>query len=103
LLRAARQPAFASLSRWRAKGPGGRGWVDEETYDRGYVAQLAALDPQQVWDRLHALAGDHEPVLLCWERPPFTATNRCHRRLVAAWFRATLGHQVDEAPAASVS
>ena len=75
-----------------AKGPGGRGWVNEQTYDRGYAAQLAALDPQAVWDRLHELAGNAEPVLLCWERPG----ERCHRRTVARWLHATLGRQVDE-------
>jgi hypothetical protein len=44
-----------------------------------------------VWGELHRLAvhrlaGGAEPVLLCWERPPFTADNWCHRRMVAAWF-----------------
>jgi hypothetical protein len=49
----------------------------------GYAAQLAALDPQQVWDRLHDLAGAGiEPVLLCWERPPFTARTVA---IVALW------------------
>jgi len=36
-------------------------------------------------------------VLLCWERPLFRMPgNWCHRRLVADWFAATLGHQVYE-------
>ena len=61
-----------------------------------YAAILDRLDPQQVWDDLHRLAGDQEPVLLCWERPPFTPTNWCHRRLVADWFRDRLGIEVPE-------
>ena len=61
-----------------------------------YAAILAALDPQEVWDILHEKAAGAEPVLLCWEKPPFTATNWCHRRLVAEWFQKTLGHEVPE-------
>jgi hypothetical protein len=51
-----------------------------------------------------------EPVLLCYEVPPFTAPqpiaqaglttigrqNWCHRRLVAVWFQETLGIEVAE-------
>jgi len=48
-------------------------------------AILARLDPRRVVEDLHRLADPHAPVLLCWERPPFTATVWCHRRLVAAW------------------
>lgn len=61
-----------------------------------YQAILDRLDPQQTWDQLHALAGGHEPVLLCWERPPFTASNWCHRRLVADWLALSLGVEVPE-------
>lgn len=61
-----------------------------------FMAQLAKLDPQATWDTLHELAGGAEPVLQCFEKPPFTATNWCHRRMVAEWFAETLGHQVDE-------
>lgn len=61
-----------------------------------YAAILDALDPQKVWDDLHRLAGDQEPILLCWERPPFTPTNWCHRRLVADWLQDRLGVEVPE-------
>jgi len=61
-----------------------------------YMAILDQLDPLQVWGDLHRLAGDQEPVLLCWERPPFTPTNWCHRRLVADWFQDRLGVAVPE-------
>jgi len=57
---------------------------------------LGRLDARQVADDLHRLAGECEPVLLCWERPPFTATNYCHRRMVAEWFAETLGLLVPE-------
>ncbi len=57
---------------------------------------LGVLDPQQTWDKLHELAAGAEPVLQCFERPPFTATNWCHRRLVADWFADKLGHTVLE-------
>ncbi len=43
-----------------------------------------------------SLADPHEPVLLCWERPPFSETTWCHRRLVAAWLERELGLIVPE-------
>jgi hypothetical protein len=57
---------------------------------------LRKLDPKQVWDRLHDLAEGAEPVLLGYERPPFSMTNFCHRRLVAEWFERKLGVKVPE-------
>ncbi len=57
---------------------------------------LAHLDPAKVVADLEALAGDHEPVLLCFERPPFTPTNWCHRRMVAEWLTDNLGLDVPE-------
>jgi hypothetical protein len=65
-------------------------------YEPLYAEILAALDPRATWDRLHELAGGAEPVLLCFEKPPFTATNWCHRRLAAAWLERELGVQVPE-------
>ena len=65
-------------------------------YTREFDAILNALDPQGVWDELHDLTGGHEPVLLCFERPPFSSSNWCHRRLVANWFLATLDEEVPE-------
>jgi hypothetical protein len=104
-------PGRISIARWAPRGypagfriykalapadwsrlPGNRGWVDAATFAAGYAAQLAALDPQQTWDRLHALAAGAEPVLCCWE----LAGEPCHRRLVAHWFHDTLGLEVPE-------
>jgi hypothetical protein len=80
---------------------GGR-WVDDATFLAGYDDQLSRLDPRDTWDRLHQLAGSSEPVLLCWEVPPFDppgdGRNWCHRRLVAAWFEERLGVSVPELP-----
>ncbi len=71
--------------------------VTREEYERLFAAQLAQLDPQRVWDALHQLAGpDTEPVLLCWERPPFNDRNWCHRRLVAAWLEQEIGTAIPE-------
>ena len=70
--------------------------VDWPTYCRLYGEQLSKLDPRQTWDDLHRLAGDAAPVLLCWEVPPFTDANHCHRRLVAEWFEQELGEAVPE-------
>lgn len=56
---------------------------------------LGKLDPQQTWKELHALAGMHEPVLLCWERL-HNPSEWCHRRMVAEWFERHLGVEVSE-------
>jgi len=70
--------------------------MSRDQYVPRYAAILDQLSPQHVWDDLHALAGDDEPVLLCWERPPFSETRFCHRRLVAEWFADRLGQEVEE-------
>jgi hypothetical protein len=89
-----------AIPSYRALAPGP--WfnsVSRDEYERLYAAQLAALDPEQVATDLKALAGDAEPVLLCFEKPPFTETNWCHRRLVAAWLHSELGIVIPEASA----
>lgn len=49
-----------------------------------------------MWEDLHRLSYPHEPVLLCWERPPLTGRNWCHRRMIAEFFSSELGHNVQE-------
>jgi len=67
--------------------------VSEEEYRVLFAEEvLAVLDPQATWDALHALAGPHEPILLCWEKPG----EFCHRRIVATWFEEHLGVKVPE-------
>ncbi len=70
---------------------------DQATYRRIFFDEiLAKLDPERVVRELHSLAASHEPVLLCFELPPFTASNWCHRRLVAEWLQETMGLDVPE-------
>ncbi len=57
---------------------------------------LGPLDPRQVVEDLQRLAGKSEPVMLCFERPPFNDDNWCHRRLVAEWFGDKLSLVVPE-------
>ena len=61
-----------------------------------YSAQLAKLNPHQVWEELHQLTKGVEPVLLCYEAPPFNRHNFCHRHMVAEWFENHLGIIVPE-------
>lgn len=68
-----------------------------DKYERLFRSILAESDPQQVWDELHERTGGVEPVLLCFEKPPFHANNWCHRRMVAKWFEDALGVEVLEA------
>ena len=72
-----------------------------EYLERFHAEILAPLDPQAVWDELHRLTYPHEPVLLCWEKPPVAALELpghdfCHRRIVAEWLEGRLGHRVEE-------
>ena len=89
-------PAGFRLYRALAPGP----WfnsVTREEYRRLYFQQLDALEAILVVADLERLAGlGVEPVLLCYERPPFTSSNWCHRRMVAEWFKRELGLDVDE-------
>lgn len=69
----------------------------------GYAAvfqqQLDCLNPQKTWERLMRMAeaiGADEPILLCYESAKTLDTNPCHRRLVAQWFKETIGEDVPE-------
>jgi Active DUF488-N3 subclade len=92
-----RTPAGFRVYRALAPGPWFKS-VDKPEYRRRYASQLSALDPHTVWRDLHALAGDHEPVLLCWEHKADLAAGRtfCHRRIVADWLAQAIGESVDE-------
>jgi hypothetical protein len=90
-----RSPAGYKLYRPLAPGP----WfnsVSHEEYEHRFFEQLAQLDARKVWDELHKLTGGAEPVLLCFEKPPLTKENWCHRRLVAAWLELELDVSVPE-------
>jgi hypothetical protein len=67
-----------------------------EQYRAEYFRILEALDPERVVEDLAALAEPYEPVLLCWERPPLTASNWCHRAMVSQWLQDKLGMTVRE-------
>lgn len=73
--------------------------VPRAEYERRYYAQLSALDPFETVNRLHALAGDAEPVLLCWEKKCDcnAGTHWCHRHMVAKWLRETMQMTIIEA------
>lgn len=70
--------------------------VNYAVYREKYFHQLSRLDPEKTWERLHDLADGYEPVLLCYERSPFSMRNWCHRRMVAEWFESELGFVVPE-------
>jgi len=72
--------------------------VSRDEYEHLYKAEmLDRLDPLRTWNILHEMSGrGNEPVLLCWEKPPFSEKNWCHRRIVARWLKEQLGYDVDE-------
>ena len=65
-------------------------------YREKYLQQLSRLDPAETWDVLHGMVKGHEPILLCYEEPPFDESNFCHRHMVAEWFENELGVTVPE-------
>ena len=67
-----------------------------EQYRPKFFAILGALDPERVVEELAALAHPYQPVLLCWERPPLTTSNFCHRAMVSEWLQEKLGMTVRE-------
>ncbi len=91
-------PGFADFKVCRELAPNFANWntISYARYLMLFEKQLAKLDPQQMYDRLCRLAEPAEPVLLCWERPPLSPANWCHRRMVAEWFERNLKIQVPE-------
>ncbi len=74
-------------------------WFESVTYAKYrelYCAQLSELDAAGVVAELTEMAAGAEPVLLCWEKPPFDARNWCHRTLVSEWLFTELGLLVAE-------
>jgi len=76
-------------------------WMKEEKhlYDAHFQRLLDALNPEVVWLEMqqHAKnAGKLAPVLMCFEKPPFTEENWCHRRIVAEWLEKSLNVTVPE-------
>lgn len=71
--------------------------VSEPEYRVRYRAQLDALDVGAVLQQLAEMGSGRAAVhLLCWERPPFTSQNWCHRRLLAEYLQETRGLVVPE-------
>ena len=70
--------------------------VSHDKYRQLYFAQLELLNPTEVVKTLESMAGGAEPVLLCYEKPPFNNANWCHRRMVAEWLQMTIGLEVPE-------
>lgn len=79
-------------------------WLFEPAYknydayrERYFNEILSPLNPQKVWDELHALTANYEPVLLCHEHyPDHKPDDWCHRRMVAQWLQGALGVEVPE-------
>ncbi|MBI3127588.1 MAG: hypothetical protein HYZ11_08300 [Candidatus Tectomicrobia bacterium] len=103
-------PGRISIARWAPRGQGGLPKyrplqvsaammrMEPEPFRLAYARDvLSKLDPHQVWDELCALAQPHEPILLCWERPPIVwPSHWCHRRDVAEWLESGLGVEIPE-------
>lgn len=71
--------------------------MTREQYDAAFAEILARLDPARVVAELQALHPTSDRiVLLCYERPPFTEENWCHRTTVAKWLEDSLGIEVRE-------
>lgn len=85
--------------RYFATLPGGgraRIRMTDETRQRSFHLQLKDLDAQTIYDQCVQLVAPHEPILLCFEKPPFGGGHWCHRRIAAEWFETQLGIEVPE-------
>ena len=51
--------------------------VSRAEYEVLFAVQLSLLKAAEVKAELEALAGEHEPVLLCYERTPFHESTPC--------------------------
>jgi len=70
---------------------------DRDLYRETYLRDvLGKFQPIDIHDQLMEMHGGKDVVLLCWERPPWTDSNWCHRRMLADWFEQGLGLVVDE-------
>lgn len=69
---------------------------DKYTRTEFELIVLSNRNPKICHDALHVMAQGKEPVLLCYEAPPFSENNWCHRRIVAEWFELHLGILVPE-------
>ena len=96
---------FADFKVCHQLAPNFANWntVSHDRYLVLFERQLAQLDPQKMYDELYKMVATErcpvEPVLLCWEKPPLSPANWCHRRMVAEWFERTLKIQVPECDA----
>ena len=74
-----------------------RNSADQAAYRVRYFGEvLAPLDPAKVVADLIKLAGDHPPVLLCFEKAPLHDANWCHRTMIGEWLHDRLGIEVME-------
>lgn len=64
----------------------------DEYIDRYCDEILDPLDAEQTYNELISLVSPLEPILLCWESPD----QFCHRDVVRAWFKESLGVDVFE-------
>lgn len=70
---------------------------DQALYRECYFRDvLSKFKPIDIHDQLMQMHGGADVVLLCWERPPWTDSNWCHRRMLSDWFEEGLGLVVDE-------
>lgn len=67
-----------------------------EYRERFFTEILGNLDPQEVLKDIAKLSEGRPAYLMCFEKPPFTETNFCHRRMVADWLAVEAGVVVEE-------
>ena len=68
------------------------GMIDEAGYIERFQKQLDKLDAKEVYQHIHTMTGEEEPVIMC-----HCATKHfCHRHLVAEWLEKELGVEIEE-------
>lgn len=86
----------AGYRMFRALNPGL--WFDSVGYEEYLIRYmrdvLGPLNAASIAARIKRLAGEREPVLVCYEKPG--GPEWCHRAFISLWFADKLGLQVPE-------
>ena len=66
--------------------------INEDFFYKKFYVQLNQLNPKETYENILTLVKGNEPILMTHGNK----SNFCHRHIVAEWFTANLGIQIEE-------
>ena len=66
--------------------------INEDFFYNEFYVQLNQLNPKETYENILTLVKGNEPILMTHGNK----SNFCHRHIVAEWFTANLGIQIEE-------